>query len=137
MRLKCTKLPKPLLESLILALILASFCYILIDHVFIWCKLQSKFNASFGLALAVFPLAALLSGRFFKNFNRCLLLLMAVCFIFSLPLSGIFQTGASDGGRHGAGDAGVHGAGAGGRELGGQASGRVGVRGVSVRGIDG
>ena len=87
----------PLLEYLTLALIFASACYILIGHVFIGYKLQFKFNSTFALALAFFPLTALLVGKFFKDFNRDLLLLIAVCFIFALPLCGLFQTGASDG----------------------------------------
>ena len=85
------------LEYLTLAVIFTSACYIVIGHVFIWYKFQFKFNGTFALALAVFPLTALLVGKFFKNFNRGLLLLIAVCFIFALPLCGLFQTGASDG----------------------------------------
>jgi hypothetical protein len=88
---------RALLEYLTLVLIFLSACYILIGHVLIWYKLHSKFNGTFGLALGIFPLTALLVGKFFKDFNRGLLPLIAVCFIFALPLCGLFQTGASDG----------------------------------------
>ena len=88
---------RALFEYSVLALIIASACYILFGHVLIGFKLQCKFNGVFGLILGIFPLAALMTGKYFKSFNRDLLLWIAVCFMFGLALCGLFQTGASDG----------------------------------------